>query len=98
MPHERRPSPTFGTDGINASASGSATAKGLGQMLAMTLWFKVEIFLDSMPAVIFVRQLQQQDFMMSDGATLGGCRIRHVISQPRRLKADGAPDYVELIP
>jgi hypothetical protein len=35
--------------GIDASA----TANSLGQMLTMTLWFKVEFLLDWTPAVIF---------------------------------------------
>jgi hypothetical protein len=30
---------------------------------------------------------------MSEGATLGGCRIRRELSQPRKLKADGEQDY-----
>ena len=58
----------------------------------MTLWFKVEYVLRSSP-VILARQLQQQDFLLNEGATLGGCRIRRVLSKPRKLKADGEQDH-----
>ena len=58
----------------------------------MALRFKVEYVSNSRPTVIFVRQLQQQNFSMGGSPTLGGCHIRQALNQPRVLKKDGGHD------
>lgn len=42
--------------------------------------------------IVFVRKLDESDFVLSENPRLAGVGVRRQVSQPRALTADGTPD------
>lgn len=59
----------------------------------MPLKFKIEFIQKSQPVMLIARQLQKRDFSIGANSTLGGCRLRKYLSQPRATKDDGSQDH-----
>ena len=56
--------------------------------------FKVECaFLLENKAYVLARRLDDRDFSLSPSSQLGGVPINCSVTQPRKLKPDGTPDY-----
>jgi len=56
--------------------------------------FCVEAFFRrSLDAYVLVRQIDPGDFALADSPMLGNVPIRRWLSQPRKLKSDGSPDF-----
>jgi len=58
----------------------------------MALKFKIEYIQESNPVMVIARQLQKGDFSIGANSTLGGCRLREYLSQPRAIKQEGTQD------
>ena len=55
--------------------------------------FKVEQIFERKPVGVLARQLDELTFELGDEPRLGGCPIKHFVTQPRALKKDdGTPD------
>ena len=53
--------------------------------------FKIEYALEPRIGAVFAQRLDDDDFTLVDGATLGGIPIQPEITMPRALDADGNP-------
>jgi len=51
------------------------------------------LFRRSRDAYVLVRQIDSGDFALADSSFLGGVPIRRWLSQPRKIKPDGSPDF-----
>jgi len=56
--------------------------------------FKVEFTMSQgRKAVVVATQLQESDFQVTEFSFLAGVPIERSLSQPRKIKEDGSPDY-----
>lgn len=54
--------------------------------------FKIECILKSDPVLVVARYLGTIDFSISENSTLGGCKLRKYLDQPRSIRKDGTQD------
>jgi hypothetical protein len=57
------------------------------------LRFQIEYITDDKRRpYLFARQLDEGDFALTEASTLGGVRLKPVLTQPRALTPEGKPD------
>ena len=65
--------------------------KNLPLCAATRMRFKIEFALEPRIGAVFARHLDDADFTLVDGSTLGGIPIKPELTMPRALDADGNP-------